>query len=655
MAAASAAKGARRHDPGRRRLGHVAAVVDLERPRESGEHRPVRFFYGARTRADLFYLDEFAALAPKLADFKFIPGALGRRAGDDGPAKQVSFTKSSARTLHAESLTGEIDAYSCGPPPMIDAVMPVLQAAGVEPAASTSTSSPNRSSEMPKAKHELDRIKNKKQTGGTMAMETSTTHKSGAAGVRQVRRIRQPQIQLLRAEGPQSDALRGHDARRAARSRALSAAGLDHPFPERRPDLLQGLDHSAKARNWHAFRAVDQEWEKTHYQRQSTICGMVQSVIENGRRSGAATRFDPTWVKVLQDHLGAYKHAEFGLGTSLMQAQRYGYTQMINNAILTNSSYKLRFAQDLTLYLGEIGLDIPGIDNDAGKQHWLEDPIWQGTRRAIEEIMGATDYLEQYVAINLAFEPLVGELFRSGFIMQMAAAQGDFITPSVVSAAEADYERNLANTVEFIHMLTHDKDHAAHNKHPHGWFDKHVRLALAAANQLQPIWSQPRVKVATFAEALAKAKNRLQAIANETGLKTPATLTPEPGRIQNAIIPIQELSHEQTSRKHLQVDEGHPLRRHDLASVRGHHERQRRSTRHRRGHGEKPGVVVTYMPAMIRIDGQGKLEFRMDEISEALGRPMTPHIFEISTSTHYGRMVMVDEEPSRCSAIWTMR
>src|SRR5262249_12708331 len=57
----------------------------------------------------------------------------------------------------------------------------------------------------------------------------------------------------------------------------------------------------------------------------------------------------------------------------------------------------------------------------------------------------------------------------------------------------------------------------------------------------------------------------------------------------------------------------------------------------------KPGIIVTYMPAMIRIDGSGKIEFKMDEISEQLGRTMTPHLFEISTSTHYGRMVMVDD------------
>ena len=44
--------------------------------------------------------------------------------------------------------------------------------------------------------------------------------------------------------------------------------------------------------------------------------------------------------------------------------------------------------------------------------------------------MGSTDYLEQYFATNVVFEPLVGELFRSGFLMQVAAANNDFITPA---------------------------------------------------------------------------------------------------------------------------------------------------------------------------------------------------------------------------------
>lgn len=59
--------------------------------------------------------------------------------------------------------------------------------------------------------------------------------------------------------------------------------------------------------------------------------------------------------------------------------------------------------------------------------------------------------------------------------------------------------------------------------------------------------------------------------------------------------------------------------------------------------GEKDGVTVTYNPALIRIDGSGKLIFKMDEITEYLGREMTAEIFEVNSSTHYGRMVRTDD------------
>lgn len=58
---------------------------------------------------------------------------------------------------------------------------------------------------------------------------------------------------------------------------------------------------------------------------------------------------------------------------------------------------------------------------------------------------------------------------------------------------------------------------------------------------------------------------------------------------------------------------------------------------------QDPKVTVTYNPATIRVDGEGKLVFRMDEITEYLGREMTAETFEVNTSTHYGRMVRVDD------------
>jgi propane monooxygenase reductase subunit len=100
---------------------------------ESGEQRPVRFFYGARTRPDLFYLGELAAIAAKLKDFKFVPALSHATAEDKWNADTGFVHEVVLRHLREEKLSGAIDAYACGPTPMIDAVLPILQMNGVEP------------------------------------------------------------------------------------------------------------------------------------------------------------------------------------------------------------------------------------------------------------------------------------------------------------------------------------------------------------------------------------------------------------------------------------------------------------------------------------------------------------------------------------------
>ena len=98
---------------------------------ESGEQRPIRFFYGARTRKDLFFLDEFAAITAKLTDFEFIP-VLSQATPEDDWSGETGFVHEAAdRILRAQGLPGVVDAYTCGPPPMIDALLPVLQGLGV--------------------------------------------------------------------------------------------------------------------------------------------------------------------------------------------------------------------------------------------------------------------------------------------------------------------------------------------------------------------------------------------------------------------------------------------------------------------------------------------------------------------------------------------
>ena len=57
----------------------------------------------------------------------------------------------------------------------------------------------------------------------------------------------------------------------------------------------------------------------------------------------------------------------------------------------------------------------------------------------------------------------------------------------------------------------------------------------------------------------------------------------------------------------------------------------------------KPGVRVTRLPSMIRIDADRRVEFNFEELSEALGEEFDQNAFEEIMSTHYGRMVALDD------------
>jgi propane monooxygenase small subunit len=261
-----------------------------------------------------------------------------------------------------------------------------------------------------------------------------------------------------------------------------------------------------KSANWHRFRSVDQEWDRTHYQRQSAIESAIKMISDNARAQGAAAAFDPSWVVVLQNHVGALKHPEYSLGITFMQAQRDGMSQMINTAILTNASYKLRFSQDLTLYLAEIGLDLANFDTAAGKQHWISDPMWQESRKAIETIRGIDDYLEAVFAANLLYENLVTGLVRD-FVSRFGAPHGDFATPTIIGFGQADSQRNLANSVELFRILLNDDKHADHNRDVAlRWVGIYAPLCAKAAHALQPLWSKPRIKCGTFEDAFEHAK-----------------------------------------------------------------------------------------------------------------------------------------------------
>ncbi|POF30858.1 NADH:ubiquinone reductase (Na(+)-transporting) subunit F [Roseibium marinum] len=92
----------------------------------SNEDRPVYFFYGARTRNDLIKLKEIGELTAKFPTVEFIPVLSHADDDADWEGERGFVHETVDRRLKEMEIDGEGDVYACGPPPMIEALTPVL-------------------------------------------------------------------------------------------------------------------------------------------------------------------------------------------------------------------------------------------------------------------------------------------------------------------------------------------------------------------------------------------------------------------------------------------------------------------------------------------------------------------------------------------------
>lgn len=98
-----------------------------------GTARRMRYFYGARTAADLFYTEEFDAIAAAHPQFSWTP-ALSDPAPGDRWTGATGFIHETVRiALKGHPAPEDCEYYLCGPPVMISAVLSMLERLGVEP------------------------------------------------------------------------------------------------------------------------------------------------------------------------------------------------------------------------------------------------------------------------------------------------------------------------------------------------------------------------------------------------------------------------------------------------------------------------------------------------------------------------------------------
>jgi propane monooxygenase reductase subunit len=100
----------------------MAPILSLLRALEqNGSQRAATYYYGARTEADLFHLEELAAL----------PCGFVAALSEDCNGWQGETGLITDVVDRLEADVAEVDAYVCGPPPMVEAAIALLEARGV--------------------------------------------------------------------------------------------------------------------------------------------------------------------------------------------------------------------------------------------------------------------------------------------------------------------------------------------------------------------------------------------------------------------------------------------------------------------------------------------------------------------------------------------
>jgi propane monooxygenase reductase component len=107
----------------------MAPILSLLRSMsERGVQRKATFYYGARGRRDLCLEDELRALEGSLSGFRYVP-ALSEPEPDGEWSGEVGLITDVVRR-HEHDLAST-HAYVCGPPPMVEAAIPLLSQLGV--------------------------------------------------------------------------------------------------------------------------------------------------------------------------------------------------------------------------------------------------------------------------------------------------------------------------------------------------------------------------------------------------------------------------------------------------------------------------------------------------------------------------------------------
>jgi NAD(P)H-flavin reductase/ferredoxin len=432
----------------------MAPILSLLRAFSAARcERPIRFFYGARTDEDLFYVDEINAV--ELKDFEFRPVVGG-------------FVHEAVDAFLAAGSYAAPDVYMCGPPPMVEAAESMLIDT-----------------------HKLDgqRIYIDKFT--TSADATPSDNAVGAPPVKKVDSATAPaadeserQFSWYRPRKRRASLYEDVTIDTQPSVHRHLTRGWPVSFEDGR-GTWNGASTALRSTDWFDFRDPGEQWERPFYQRGTAVEQQIEGALRSAVSEGLLSDFSDEWIEFLRSFLQIPAYVEHGLWFATATAARDCLSDSVTSCVCLQAAMKQRSAQAIVLYAmdleHEFGIEFP---IDAARDSFLHDGRWQPARAYLERLAGTADWGEVVIAANLCFEPIVGTLIRRELGTRAAAANGDTVTPVLARVATQEWEWTRAWTIDLIRFLCDDAEHGTANRELIGewvreWLPQSVQAGLA--------------------------------------------------------------------------------------------------------------------------------------------------------------------------------
>ena len=585
----------------------MAPILSLLRQfAAEGCERPIRFFYGARTEADLFHLDEIGAIGH--ADFAFTPVT--------------------GRFIHeylSEQELGDPDVYMCGPPPMLEAVEEVLLAQGID-----------------ESRIAMDKFTT--SAAAAPSEEPSAPVKTFAATATPAGDDREREFGWFTPAKRRATLYEDVTVDTQPSVHRHLVRGWPVSFEDGRGTWDDGST-ALQSTDWFAFRDPGEQWERPFYQAGNAAESQIEGAVRAAAEEGLLADFAPDWVEFLRDVLQIPAYVEHGLWFATATIARDCLSDSIAQCVALQAAMKQRAAQSIVLYAMDLEAFHGDFSIDTARTAFLDDPEWQPTRRYLERLAATRDWGEVIVAANLCFEPLVGTLLRRELGTRAAAANGDTVTPTLARVETQEWEWIRAWTTALIRFVLHDPEHGAANRERiEQWIADWEPQAREALLALAPI-AQRVPRGLDLERAVAEVDAYVQALHVEAGLADAGLAGP-------ASAPKRRVRTGTARRSRLSAGAGpaRPAPAPPTSSDDGSYDyvgivmaKSAEGDAVAAILARREDINVYEQPAFWDIRAAGKLVIPYDAVSEQLGYEIDAYSIQHEMSTHYGRMVATDD------------